>query len=187
MRMYNLNWSLKPTFNGPFKSLGQSNSAAILHSIGSLLDDHIPAQHTYNIQIRLHTSTHIKFNLSLSPNYNVGIYMSKNTMPTLTKFTYFETFNGNKEFINVNTAFVHRLTEGTWFIVIFNDNINQLEFKFRSEFYEKNNIKCAPHNCNGRGDCTVNGECICYTGKKLYYLTIMFVFFVTLNRFFNNF
>ena len=149
MRTYNLNWDLKDSQAS--RRLGRDKSLPpIIHSIGNNIKASVNQNEIYNIQMHIYSSIHVKFNLSMSRDSNIGIYMAKNGLPTLTKFKYFETFNGKslqaadlveKRVINsgsgnlVNTAFVHHLDQGVWFISLFNENNQPIEFEFRTEYY----------------------------------------------------
>ncbi len=172
MRTYNLNWHLQSSSS--IQANGKHLKASVSpvpYSIGSAIQDSVMPQEVYNIQVHVYSGMHVKFNISIAKDSNIGVYMEKNTLPTLTKFTYFETFNG-KELIKqtnnsprnlVNTAFVHYLDEGVWFISILNDNDRLLSFHFQTEFYESDTSLC-PQNCNGKGDCGPDGQCQCFTG-----------------------
>jgi hypothetical protein len=75
--------------------LEQSSVNAVLFSkIGDILEEQIMPFEFLNIQFYLEKSTYIKFNITFSKNLNLGVYFNKNTLPTYTKFTFFEAFNG---------------------------------------------------------------------------------------------
>jgi len=168
--MYNLNWNLQASDSIQTNNKqSKLNTLSVPYSIGAAIRDSVKPHEMFNIQMNVYNSMHIKFNLSIAKDSNIGIYMEKNNLPTLTKFTYFETFNG-KELIKkntprniVNTAFVQYLDEGVWFISILNDNSRVLKFHLQTEIYESETSHC-PNNCNGKGECRGDGQCQCFTG-----------------------
>jgi hypothetical protein len=190
MRTYNLNWHLKENrhSSGTAKKLLESSSTSILFSkIGDTVEDQIAPNEFLNIQFYLDRSTHVKFNLTFSKNSNLGIYANKNSLPSYTKFNFFETFNGysvsmtkksnttvnkfSKRAVSatgisannmVNTGFIHFLEEGLWYLSILNDNKNQLKFRIKTDFHDYVSSSC-PKNCNGKGEC-VKGACKCFVG-----------------------
>lgn len=168
MRMYNLNWHLQ----GNSQIRLQKSPSPVPHSIGNILDTTIPPNELFTIQTHIYSPMPIKFNFSISQNSNIGVYMDRNSLPTLTKFKHFETLNSKDLILKtthaksqsqlLNTAFVQNLEEGVWFIAIFNDNEHKINLRFHTEFYNTDNSLC-PMNCHGKGDCD-KGVCQCFTG-----------------------
>lgn len=173
MRIYNLDWQLSKSQSSTLAHKS-SNISPVNHRIGKKLADRVMPNDIYYIRMNLYNSIHVKFNLSMSRQSSVGVYMQKNELPSLTNFKYFETFNGNEllpqgklafsgDTVLVNTAFVHYLEQGVWFIAILNDNQHPLEFQFSTQYYESRDNSDCPGDCSGKGDC-LSGICQCYSG-----------------------
>ena len=90
----------------------QQNSV-LFSKIGDNIEDFINPNEFFYIQLYLDNPMHIKFNISISKNSNIGlkskfscfffiffyilfkgIYGEKNVAPTFTRFKFFETFSG---------------------------------------------------------------------------------------------
>ncbi len=150
MRVYNLNWRLQQS------SIAAQAVTAIPvpYSIGTTIQHSIMPHETFNLQLNVYSSMQAKFNVSIASEANTGLYMQKDTLPTLTKFDYFQAFTATH-------AFVHHLDKGPWFISILNDNDRPLTFRLRAQ--PSDTSRC-PQNCHGRGDCSPSGQCRCFTG-----------------------
>jgi hypothetical protein len=135
----------------------------ILHNIGNLINAQIMPNGVYNIQMHLYHNVNIKFNLSIEKNSDIAVFIEKNELPTLTKFKYFEKFDsqnlpsskinknsnkiqrsssssrtvGDSAILMANTAFIHYLEEGVWFVSLLNDNKYPIQFQLKTEYYGK--------------------------------------------------
>jgi teneurin len=197
MRQYGLNWSLELDNNNGNKhsidlasskshqttSNSDLNGGAIFFTkLNKLIKNEIDSQRFYHLQLYVDNDMFIKFNLSLNRNGQIGVYINRDTLPSFTKFNYFEKFQGDSLLnsknrsqssfssndVLVNTGFVQFLKKGLWFISLFNDNPkDSLKFNLEmtlNEIKTTNSFNKCQHNCHGKGECVLNSVCKCFPG-----------------------
>ncbi len=123
-----------------------STSGFLFVKLGDVIDDQIAAHEFANVHLFLDHAMHAKFNVSFTRNANIGLYANRNSLATFTQHEFVEVLNGKRMTLTaapagnsgssmVATAFIHFMSEGLWYISIFNDNKTPVRFRLRVDYY----------------------------------------------------
>ncbi|XP_028969053.1 teneurin-m [Galendromus occidentalis] len=134
----------------------------------------------WNVQFQQNEAALVKFNYSLPSTASIAVYGRRNSVPTHTRYDFFEILNARSSGIRTRKAatshemvsieFIHFLDRGRWFVSIYNDGDQQEEVSFVSLVADVSSLPCA-YDCHGHGTCTM-GKCNCdpnYTGESCAY------------------
>ena len=127
----------------------------------------VPSFGHWNVQIQQKDPSLVKFNFTLPAGLTIGVYASRDSVPTHTKYDFMEILGGigNPRFPRspndkgVNSEFTKFLDRGTWFISVFNDGSMSADVSLLINVADGANIPC-PFDCHGHGVC-VMGSCKC--------------------------
>ncbi|CAL8089828.1 unnamed protein product [Calicophoron daubneyi] len=139
----------------------------------------------WSAEWHMRTSRYVRYNITVSsPLSSIGIFMRHSTMPTIVHYDIFDRISGrnlapaaNKRANRVKrssdtyqpttdareTARVHYLEEGIWFLAFVNDQPRPEPFTFSigDAIMERG----CPNDCSNRGVCN-RGNCDCVNGFK---------------------
>ena len=111
----------------------------------------------------------VKFNLSLPLGSTVGVYASRDSVPTHTKYDFMEIVgrvvgHGRDPRPAINDKIQYReltrfLDKGNWFISFYNDALMSADLTLVLSIANVSNIPC-PFDCHGHGVCLM-GTCKC--------------------------
>ena len=124
----------------------------------------LPTFGHWNIHVVQSDSSLVKFSLSLPLGCSVGVYASRDSVPTHTKYDFMEIIGrmlgpgrdmprpvaNDKLQIREFTRFLDR---GNWFISIYNETMMSSDISLVLSVADKSNIPCP-------FDCQVNGVCV---------------------------
>jgi len=148
--------------------------------LGKRHSHRVPSFGHWNVQLLQSEPSLVKFNLSMPLGSTLGIYASRDSVPTHTKYDFVEIVgriignsrtpraaNNDKVQFSEFTKFLDR---GNWFISIYNDAMMSADISLVFNIADESNIPC-PFDCHGHGVC-VMGNCKCdadYAGDNCAY------------------
>ncbi|KAL3310603.1 Teneurin-4 [Cichlidogyrus casuarinus] len=134
-------------------------------------------------QWRLTVPAWIIYNVSLSHDANLGVFIRQNTMPSRVNYDFIDRLAGNRVQAGSlkssstkpfrvrrstlsevpqtrETSRMHYLNSGLWYIAIVNDRAKEEHITFLMQ--ETMLLEGCPNDCTGQGTCSL-GRCVCFS------------------------
>ena len=180
-----LSWHLFPLASSvplplPAKTYPPEQNKFTEVQFGKRLSHRVPSFGHWNVHLVQSDPSLVKFNLSVPMGSTVGVYASRDSLPTHTKYDFMEIVGrvvgaGRQPRAANQDKMLHReftrfLDRGNWFVSIYNDAMMSADISLVFSIADESNIPC-PFDCHGHGVC-VMGTCKCdadYAGDNCAY------------------
>jgi hypothetical protein len=168
----------------PAKTLPPEANKLTEVQFGKRVGHRVPSYEHWNLHFHQSDPSLVKFNLTLPLGATVGVYASRETVPSHSKYDFMEIvgrlMGGGVGAANdrlQSREFTRFLDRGNWFVAIYNDALMTIDMSLVFAIADESNIPC-PFDCHGHGVC-VMGQCKCdddYTGDNCAYSQLTPVF-----------